>query len=198
MTTKIAVPLAGGDVVFTVDGLDRQAWAELVLAHPSDDPRWRFDAATLTPALVAQCVTDPPISVELATELVDDPDTGTDLAGLCFALSDPGSWAWAAQRLAKDGRLAAEVAAAVRMGIPHAQFTGWPAASQDLALAWIESTQKVCPSCGVPEADMKTLAAWAPDTQVCVHCDALKSARDAVDEKHAHLVHIRLVRPEAG
>lgn len=197
MTTTITVPLAGGDVEFVVEGLDRQAWADLVLAHPSQDPRWRWDQETLLPVLVSACVIDPVVDLALAGELVEDPDTG-DLVGLCVSLSDPGSWEWASRRLAEDGRLGAEVAAAVRMGIPHARFTAWPATSQDLALAYLESLARVCPGCGVPEADMRDPRAWEPDLQQCWHCDTLKTARNQITEANQHREHVRLVRPEVN
>lgn len=196
--SQITVQLDDGDVTFTVQGLNRQAWADLVLAHPSTERRWRYDEDTLHPALLVACVTDPVLDADLAEQLADDTDIGGPLLTLCLQLSDPGSWEWASRRLATDGRLAAEVGAAVRMGIPHAQFTAWPATSQDLALAWIESTQRVCPGCGVPEADMRDRLAWDTDVVGCVHCDLLKTTRDQIDEKNTHREHAVLVRPEVA
>lgn len=196
-TVQVVVPLDdGGDgdeVVFTVRGLDRTEWADLIHQHPTTDPRWRWNADTLYPALVVACTVSPPVDLDWAGRLVDDPDIGGDLVEMCLQLTEPGSLEWAKRRLATDARLAAEVSASVRMGIPHAVFTSWPTTSQDLALAYLENRAKVCPGCGVPEADMRDPLAWEPDAHECWHCDQLETARAQIPEEARHKVHITLV-----
>lgn len=196
-TVQVVVPLDDGndadEVVFTVRGLDRTEWAALIHQHPTADPRWRWDAGTLYPALVAACTVTPAVDLDWAVRLVDDPDVGGDLIEMCLQLTEPGSLEWAKRRLATDARLAAEVAAAVRMGIPHSAFTDWPTASQDLALAHLEMRARVCPGCGVPEADMRDPLAWEPDARECWHCDTLEKTRAVIPEEARHKVHVHLV-----
>jgi len=185
----------GGMITLHIEGLDRTAWAALVNEHPSDDPRWRWNQETLYPALVQACVTEPRLELADAARLVEDPDVGADLIDGCLQLSAPGDFEWARRRLASDPRLFAEVAAAVRMGIGHHQFTGWPVASQDLALAWIEQdTQARCPGCGVPQADMTKPMAWEPDVLPCAHCDTRETAARSIRENDRHREHVVLVR----
>jgi hypothetical protein len=194
----VVVPLDDGDVEFTVHGLTRSAWAELIHAHPTADARWRFDAQTLYPELLRLCVTNPILSPELATTLVEDPDTGGDLVEVALQLTEPGSLEWAKHRLSTDGRLAAEVALCVRMGIAHDAFTRWAPASQDLALAHAELAADTCPGCGVAAQDMGDRYAWEPDTRGCVHCESLEQHRAGIPDDARHYVHVRLIRPRDG
>jgi hypothetical protein len=191
----LEVPTAEGTVTFTIEGLDRAAWADLVHGHPSEDLRWRWDQEALNPALVQACVTDPLLSLEVAAQLVDDPDVGEDLVATCMELTLPGSLSWARRRIQSDARLAAEVAAAVRMGISHHEFTTWPSRSQDLALAHLELAQEVCPGCGVPEADMRDPGAWEVDGRFCFHCLELSRAAESIPDDQRPGNHIRLIRP---
>jgi hypothetical protein len=194
MTTTLTVPLDDGDVTLAVTGLDRAAWSVLVDQHPSSDPRWQWDHDTLAPALIRACVVDPLLDEGLAGQLCDDPDIGPDLLDLCFRLSEPGTWEWARRRLEKDARLAAEVAASVRMGIPHSQFAGWPARDQDLALAHLELTRDVCPGCGIPTSEMRREGVWEARHRDCWGCIELEAGRKMVPEDERYHVHVDLVR----
>lgn len=60
---------------FTIRAIPHVRWRELVLAHPSDDPGERYDAAKFVPAAIAACCphfTGP----EQVAAAAEDPDHG--------------------------------------------------------------------------------------------------------------------------
>jgi hypothetical protein len=194
---RVDVDLAQGPVAFTLHGLSRSVWADLVHRHPSADPRWKYDSVTLFPELLQLCVTDPVLLLDTATAIAEDPDTA-ELVDIALRLTEPGSIEWAKRRLATDARLASEVALATRMGMPHDEFASWSITSQDLALAHAEMAAAVCPGCGVPEQDMRDPLAWDVAGRHCFHCQSLEQARSNVPEEERGTTHIRLTRPGAG
>lgn len=195
-TRKVLFPIDDADVMFTVRGLERTEWADLVHQHPSEDPKFRWNHATLAPALLKACVQHPELDDAFAEALAEDVDAGEELVGLCLQLTLPGSLEPAKRRLATDSRLAAEVSAAVKMGISHTQFSQWDVRSQDLALAHLELATQVCPGCGVPEADMHKADAWEGRTKLCLHCEEIDRDRSEIPEGQERYHHVVLVRPD--
>jgi hypothetical protein len=181
-------------VDFVVRALEPTEWADLVAAHPSPDRRFRYDQATLHPALIQASVISPAVDLDFACQLADDPDVGEELIDGCLKLSAPGSLERAKRQLAAEPRLMAEVGACARMGIPHDQFLTWSPVSRDLLLAWCElKDAPTCPGCGVPQADMKKPFTWEPDVLGCTHCDTKHRAQESITEGNRHREHVVLV-----
>lgn len=181
-------------VDFVVRALEPTEWADLVAAHPSPDPRFRYHQETLHPALIKASIINPEVDLAFAAQLADDPDFGDELIDGCLQLSAPGSLDRAKRRLLAEPRLMLEAGACVRMGIPHDAFRKWSAPSQDLALAWIElKDAPTCPGCGVPQADMLKPFAWEPDVLVCAHCDTKHRAVEGIAEGARHREHVVLI-----
>lgn len=178
----------------TVRGLDRQQWRDLLEKHPPRNADEAFNEDTFPPALIAACT-----GLAGAEQWWEESpvDAAEDLFTECLRLSNPGSWAWASRALSRDGRLAAEVALATSMGIPHSAFLAWPDRDQDLALAQHAREGDHCPGCGVPEAAMQDPTAAEPVTRRCLHCQAKASAIENIPAEMRGFVHVFVV-PSGG
>lgn len=192
-----------GDGVEAVDvpvtGLTREAWAELVDAHPprpkSSDRAWNED--TFPPALIAACTGAAPHSAALWWDEAPEGDAW-DLFEECLRKSTPGSVEWAVARLRRNPRRRAEVEAAVRLGIPPSEFLRWPNRDQDLVIALAELEADVCPGCGVPNAERENVAAYTTKLVRCVHCKQEHEARADIPDDSRAFVRAKLVPNEGA
>ena len=194
-TVHVDIEVEGYVVPCILRPLTPGEWSRLVDQHPSADPRYKWDPDTFEPALVRACMVSPDIDPSTLEQLVDDVDAGGQLVSLAVRMSQPDSLAWARERVAKDDRLALELAVCAQAGISRAAFLEWDVRDQELALAYHESRTRVCPGCGVPEADMKRFDAWTPDGRTCLHCQSLELAEQRIPETARRSTHLHLVRP---
>ena len=85
-------------------------------------------------------------------------------------------------RLHSNSELRAEVAAAVRMGIPLSEWTKWDDEDQEWVLAYLEWEASKCPGCGgllTETTDPSSEDAWVADDPVrCFRCTTLNAKQE--------------------
>ena len=184
----------GADI--TVTGLSRADWSVLLQEHPPREGEEAWNEATFAPALIAACTG---FTIGEATVFWDESpiDAAEDLFSECLRTSNPGSYEWAVRRLRRNGRLAAEVALCVQMGLPHSVFTAWSDRDQDLALASASLERDHCPGCGAPEAAMSDPSKADVIVRTCWMCQARDAQLEAIPPEQRSHTHVMVV-PAGG
>jgi|SRR5690606_31136450 len=193
MTREVRIEEADGESSkITISRLDRASWSELVAKHPprpnSKDELW--NEKTFPQALIAASTGLKPQAARTWWENAPESEANK-LYTECLNYSSPGSVAWAVDRMRANSRLMAEVQAAMRAGLSHAEFLTWPDDSQDLAIALALVENDHCPGgCGAKRAEMQNPLAYKVVTSRCVWCQQLAVEKDnipAEDRGHRHV-----------